>query len=198
VEPVEGAVLRTVLLFGQLTEGVRHGHVVTGAPFHEYFARGHVDLLHVALELEALSGPTHGREVGWFGAVGDQERGALVGEPELVEVRLAPVARLQPGDLAVLAIHDHQLAGPPTHCRLSLPPREHGLALVGLDPQVGGHGGAALGRRPHGFAPLVDDERPCLGPGPLGRQEHEARRGGGRGHHLDGRRGEVGARDVAL
>src|SRR5215217_1424543 len=125
-------------------------------------------------------------------SVGHQERGALQGDQELVEVSLVAVARAHPACLAVRVIEDYVFAYAVPGRDLALPPGEHRSAPVALHFEV--PGGAVLAI-PHELPLLVDDHRAVLACTLLQGDEDVDRSGALRPlSHLDGGRAKVGAR----
>ena len=105
--------------------------------------------------------PAGRREVGRERQVDGDQRGAALGEQELVEVGGVAVARADARDLAVAGAHDHAVALTVAAVDAALPPGEHGRAPVALDAEVRRR---PLGQRPEPdrLAAVVDDQRPAL------------------------------------
>ena len=101
------------------------------------------------------AGPPTGREVAEDRVVGGDQRGALGGELEVVQVGLQAVAGLDVGDVGVGAVGDHVVAeAEAVHRDVALPPRQHRPAVVLLDAQVGRRGVRRQRLEPHAAPPF--------------------------------------------
>lgn len=182
--------------------------MLVAAPLENDPAGGHVDLLHDPVEIRAAAGAGVGGTGSWdrpLGlAVGGQQRGALIGETELMQVAAVAVAGLDLGHLPVALVIDLVVALAVGADDRPLPPREHRLAPVALhaDVEHALPGGAVVGDRlePHQTPGAVDDQRPLLTVAAVAVGEHEGlelrvRRAG---VDDDLRRAQVRPRDEAL
>jgi hypothetical protein len=157
--------------------------VVEAVPLPDDFAGGDVDLLGDAVEYLAVGRAAVFREVVRDRVVGGDQRRAAVGEPELMLVGIEPVARRDGGDLLVVLVEDHVLAGavPGAARALADVEGQDRLAAVLLDPEVGRLVGQ-IDREKVEWLPLVVDDLGALlsrsaGGDDLWRREDVAGRG---------------------
>ena len=192
-------VVRVLEVGPHLGKGLVEPDVVQAVPLEEDLARLHVDLLYDAFQRDAVPRTADGGEVPRGLSVNDEQRGAAVGQEELVVVSLVTVTRAHAGDLPVGAVADDVLA-PAVAPVNPLPPGEDGLSFVGLRLEV--HRVPLLlahGTQPDRVSLSVEDHGPVLGgmrlPGTvLGRHEDVARGHAARPcRHLDDWRPQVRA-----
>ena len=117
---------------------------------------GRID--HDAVVGAAVLGQVHGD------VLVSRHPGVVAIDDQLVEGEDPPVLALQRGDRVVVLVDDHVLAAQRLAGTrdVALPPRDGGLAVVGLPAQVGGD--HVLGHRmePHRLRMIVQDQRPAL------------------------------------
>ena len=141
-----------------------HRHVVEAVPLEQHAARGDVDLLDHAVEDRPVRGAADRREVVRHLVVDRDQRRPLRRQHELVPVGVEAVPGVDGRDHVVVRVDDvvDALAVPDAGVARALPPREDGLAAVGLGAEVPDLVAGRERVEPDRPAAVVDDLGPLL------------------------------------
>ena len=143
--------------------GLGQPDVLVRAPLEEDLAGGDVDLLHDPVEV--LPAPADARVRADRLSVGGEQRRALIGEQELVQIALIAVAGVDLGDLVIVLVIDLVVALAVGRDHRAHEIRHHRLVLVGLNADVeGAVGDGRLGGEWHESRPAGRSLRGSSGP----------------------------------
>ena len=135
--------------------------MIEAAPLEQHLAGRDVDLLeHRVLDRPAPRAADR-TQVRALHRVGRQQRRSPAGDQKLVQISAVAVARVHVRDRRVGGVGDHVAPDAVTERDVSLPPRQHRLALVGLHAKIGRD---EMRQRllPHRLPRVVHDHRPSL------------------------------------
>ena len=141
--------------------GLGQTDVIDAAPLEHEVAGREIDLLHDRVEHRSRLRSADGRRVERHRLVRDEQRSALVGEAEVVQVGLVAVLCSDPLELGVRLIRDDVLARSVTAVHGAFPPGEHRLRVALLHLQIDA-GDPMQWFEPHETAVVVDDHQAAV------------------------------------